>query len=65
MKKATKRILSSMGSILDICPANDYKEFRNLPSDNELMKEDWVTVGEIIKDTMKDHGTKKAIQACQ
>lgn len=64
MKKATKRILSSMGSILDICPSGDYKEYRNLPSDLELMKEDWVTVGEIIKESMKEHGKKKAIQAC-
>ncbi|WP_145588267.1 hypothetical protein [Yersinia aldovae] len=62
MKKATKRILRSMGSILDIYPADDYKEFRNIPSDNELLNGDWISVGDYIKDSMKSYDSKKELQ---
>ncbi|WP_174847520.1 hypothetical protein [Yersinia artesiana] len=62
MKKATKRILRSMGSILDICPSDDYKEFRNIPPDNELLNGDWISVGDYIKDSMRNYDSKKEPQ---
>lgn len=61
MKKATRRIFRAVGSILDICPAGDYKEFRDTPPDNELLNGDWTAVGEYIKDSMKSHDQKKEL----
>ncbi len=59
MKKATKRFLRSMGSILDINPSSNYSEYRNLPTDTELIRNDWSSVGSYIKDSMKDNAQKK------
>ncbi len=59
MKKSTQRFLGAMGSILDISPAGDYREYRNLPSDSELIAKDWATVGGYLRESISAHESEK------
>ncbi|MDX6915667.1 hypothetical protein R9X49_11170 [Pectobacterium carotovorum] len=55
MKGTTKRFLGAMGSILDISPSGNYSEYRNVSSDAELIREDWMSVGNQIREAIANH----------
>ncbi len=65
MKNATKRILRSIGSILDLQPAGEYEEFRKLSSDYQMVGGDWKVVGDYLRESMKTYESKKTRHGCQ
>lgn len=73
MKYSAKRFFSAMGSILDICPASTYSEYRSSSSDLESISSDWKIVGGYLsgaiadnepKKTAKKINSKRAYQTC-
>ncbi len=60
MKDSTVRLfVGAMGSILDISPADNYSEYRNMPPDSDLIRGDWVTVGNQLRNAIIEHETSQ------
>lgn len=59
MKKSAKLFFSAMGSILDLCPAGSYSEYRYTTTDTDLIKSDWVRVGGYMRNAVTNHEQKK------
>lgn len=59
MKKSAKLFFSAMGSILDLCPAGSYSEYRSSASDIDSISSDWVNVGAYVRDAVTDNEQKK------
>lgn len=59
MKKSAKQFFSAMGSILDLCPAGSYSEYRSSPSDLSSISNDWDNVGGYLRDAVTANEPKK------
>ena len=59
MKKSAKLFFSAMGSILDICPAGSYSEYRSNATDIDLINSDWDNVGGYVRGAVTDNEQKK------
>ncbi|HDC4350369.1 TPA: hypothetical protein O8L21_001649 [Enterobacter cloacae] len=59
MKKSAKLFFSAMGSILDLCPAGSYSEYRSNATDIDLIKSDWDNVGGYVRGAVTDNEQKK------
>lgn len=59
MKKSAKLFFSAMGSILDLCPAGGYSEYRYTTTDADLINSDWVRVGGYMRHAVTDNEQKK------
>lgn len=62
MKEATMRFFSAMGSILDLCPASSYSEYRSSSSDLESISSDWKNVGGYLREAVTNNEQKKIIK---
>ncbi|HEB4874361.1 TPA: hypothetical protein R0C45_002539 [Kluyvera ascorbata F0526] len=59
MKKSAKQFFGAMGSILDLCPAGSYSEYRSSPSDFGSISSDWSNVGDYLSDAVTANEPKK------
>ncbi|WP_213732675.1 hypothetical protein [Citrobacter europaeus] len=59
MKKSAKLFFNAMGSILDLCPAGSYSEYRSNATDIDLINSDWVNVGGYVRGAVTDNEQKK------
>lgn len=59
MKKSAKLFFSAMGSILDLCPAGSYSEYRSTSTDIDLINSDWANVGGYVRGAVTDNEQKK------
>lgn len=59
MKKSAKLFFNAMGSILDLCPAGSYSDYRSSASDIESISSDWINVGAYMRDSVADNEQKK------
>ena len=59
MKKTAKLFFNAMGSILDLCPAGSYSEYRTSTSDLDSISSDWSNVGGYMRDAVTDNEPKK------
>ncbi|HDC4652461.1 TPA: hypothetical protein O8U40_003860 [Enterobacter kobei] len=59
MKKSAKLFFSAMGSILDLCPAGNYSEYRSNATDIDLINSDWDNVGGYVRGAVTDNEQKK------
>ncbi|HIE5014181.1 TPA: hypothetical protein ACXNLO_001401 [Enterobacter cloacae] len=59
MKKSAKLFFSAMGSILDLCPAGSYSEYRSNATDIDLINSDWDNVGGYVRGAVTDNEQKK------
>lgn len=59
MRNSTKRFISAMGSILDLCPAGSYSDYRSSSSDMDAISSDWKNVGGFLRDAVAENEPKK------
>lgn len=53
MNRPTKRFLAAMGSILDLSPATNYKDYI-IQQPNDAIAENWRQVGNYMRSAMRE-----------
>lgn len=62
MKDTTLRFFSAMGSILDICPASSYSDYRASSVDMDAISSDWKNVGAYLREAIAENEQTKTTE---